>query len=153
MFAMVSRLEYRNLGFLLAASFRQEACSLVLMFPQVWALAPVTVRFFLYLSSECVASFWPESNFLPSQKTLMTCFQLWCISLSLPGHTWYSSSHSAVQLLARLWKSKIGSFTLKYIILRERYQTKKLDTVWFHLYETMGKAGHRDRKQIDGCWG
>lgn len=45
---------------------------------------------------------------------------------------------------ATAWRNR------KIIILSERSRTKKLCTVWLHLYETLGTLSYSDRKQISG---
>ena len=115
--------------------------SSALMSPHPWELIPLSVCSFFTLGG-CVWLCWPESQLSSSEKTSVTCWQCLCSSPLFPEHTLEQPWHSALELLARLWKSEMENFTLTCIIPSERQQTKKerYYMIPFILYSGKGRT-------------
>ena len=115
--------------------------SSALMSPHPWELISLSVCSFFTLGG-CVWLCWPESQLSSSEKTSVTCWQCLCSSPLFPEHTLEQPWHSALELLARLWKSEMENFTLTCIIPSERHQTKKerYYMIPFILYSGKGRT-------------
>ena len=123
-----------------------------LMPPHAWELIPLSVCSFFTLGG-CVWLCWPESQFSSSEKTSVTCWQCLCLSPLFPEHTLEQPWHSALELLARLWKGEMENFTLICIIPSERHQTKKeryymIPFIW---YSGKGRTIGIETRSIVSC--